>query len=253
MKEQLDISSTNGHKEDVTFYSEASCYLAEDVVIGGGTVILPNSILEAGVVIGPGCTIGPNVHLKNAVVGAGVTVNSSQIFDSKVGDNALIGPFSYLKNAEIGQGATINASQIYDSTVGQGTAIGPFAHLRPNSHLGEHCRVGNFVEVKNSQVGNGTKISHLTYVGDSDVGERVNFGCGTVTVNYDGKSKYRTTIGDDVFVGCNTNLVAPVTVGDGSYTAAGSTITEDVPSNALGIARARQVNKENWMDKHKSR
>ena len=106
--------------------------------------------------------------------------------------------------------------------------------------------LGNFVEVKNSNIDTGTKVSHLTYVGDSDVGKRVNFGCGTVTVNYSGKAKYRTTIGDDVFIGCNTNLVAPVTVGNGAYTAAGSTITEDVPEDSLGIARARQVNKIGW-------
>ena len=105
--------------------------------------------------------------------------------------------------------------------------------------------------MKNSNVGAGTKVSHLTYVGDSDVGERVNFGCGCVTVNYDGKSKHRTTIGDDAFIGCNTNLIAPVTVGDGAYTAAGSTITQDVPAEALGIARARQVNKEGWVRRKK--
>lgn len=119
-------------------------------------------------------------------------------------------------------------------------------HIRPNSVVGEKVHLGNFVEVKNSNIGTGTKVSHLTYVGDSDVGERVNFGCGTVTVNYSGKAKYRTEIGNDVFIGCNTNLVAPVKVGDGAYTAAGSTITENVPESALGIARARQINKTDW-------
>ena len=127
---------------------------------------------------------------------------------------------------------TVNSSQLNESTVGEDTTVGPFAYVRPHCTIGDHCRVGDFVEVKNSVIGDGTKISHLTYVGDSDVGQRVNFGCGTVTTNYDGHKKYRCTIGDDVFLGCNTNLIAPETLGDGSYTAAGSTITDDVPDNA---------------------
>ena len=118
--------------------------------------------------------------------------------------------------------------------------------MRPKCVVGDHCRIGDFVELKNSVLGEGTKVSHLTYVGDSDVGVRVNFGCGTVTTNYDGKKKYRCTVGDDVFLGCNTNLIAPVTVGDGAYTAAGSTITDDVPPGALAVARARQENKPGW-------
>ena len=119
----------------------------------------------------------------------------------------------------------------------------------PACTIGDHCRVGDFVEVKNSVIGDGTKISHLTYVGDSDVGQRVNFGCGTVTTNYDGHKKFRCTIGDDVFLGCNTNLIAPVTVGDRAYTAAGSTVTDDVPDGALAIARTRQTNKPGWADR----
>ena len=130
--------------------------------------------------------------------------------------------------------------------VGNFANIGPSAHLRPNSKLGNSVKIGNFVEVKNSIVGDGTSISHLTYIGDSDVGKHVNFGCGVVTVNYDGESKNRTTVGDYAFIGCNTNLIAPVKVGNCAYTAAGSTITEDVADNDLAIARARQVNKANW-------
>ena len=133
-----------------------------------------------------------------------------------------------------------------DCVIGEGCEIGPFTHIRPGVTLGRAVKAGAFVEIKNSTLGDGTKAAHLTFVGDADVGARVNFGCGTVTVNYDGKSKPRTVIEDGAFIGCNTNLVAPVTVGESSYTAAGSTVTEDVPPHSLAIARARQVNKENW-------
>lgn len=191
-----------------------------DVTIGKGTVIMSNTLIYSGSVIGENCVIGPNTLIKDSTVGNNVKLNSVQCYQSKVLD---------------------------------GADIGPFVHIRPNSVVGENVHLGNFVEVKNSTIDSDTKVSHLTYVGDSDVGKRVNFGCGTVTVNYDGKNKHRTTIGDDVFIGCNTNLIAPVKVGDGAYTAAGSTITEDVPGNSLGIARARQVNKIDWRIKNKDR
>ena len=151
----------------------------------------------------------------------------------------------------IEDGVDVLSSVILESEVDEGTHVGPFAYIRPNCHVGKEVKVGDFVELKNSNIDDGTKISHLTYIGDSDVGKRVNFGCGTVTCNYDGKKKYRTTIGDDCFVGCNTNFVSPINVGDGVYIAAGSTITEDIPENSLSIARARQVNKEGWKDKRK--
>lgn len=181
--------------------------------IGGGTVIYPCTVITKGSRIGRDCVIGPNSFISESTVEDGVKLNNTQCFQSTVKSSAN---------------------------------IGPFVHIRPNSVVGERVHLGNFVEIKNSVIDEGTKVSHLTYVGDSDVGRRVNFGCGTVTVNYSGKAKYRTVIGDNAFIGCNTNLVAPVTVGDGAYTAAGSTITEDVPPNALGIARARQVNKPHW-------
>ena len=152
------------------------------------------------------------------------------------------------KDAVIGEGSTGNASQVYDSTVGKNTNVGPFAYIRPGCTVGDDIKVGDFVELKNSTVGDGTKISHLTYVGDTDLGKNINLGCGTVTVNYDGKNKYRCTVGDGSFIGCNTNMIAPVTIGAGSYVAAGSTITDDVPENALAIARARQINKEAWAE-----
>jgi len=152
---------------------------------------------------------------------------------------------------EIGRGTTIYPyTYIHkDVKIGANCSVGPFAYIRPGSVIGDKVKVGDFVEIKNANIGNGTKISHLTYVGDSDVGERVNFGCGSVIVNYDGKSKFRSTVEDDAFIGCNTNLVSPVTVRKGAYTAAGSTITDEVPECALAIARARQINKENWTDK----
>lgn len=207
-------------KNGVEIPYHSNVVIEDSVQIGKGTVILPGTILYAGVVIGENCVIGPNTLIKDSVIGNGVKLNSVQCYQSKVLDFA---------------------------------DIGPFVHIRPNSVVGEKVHLGNFVEVKNSNIDEGTKVSHLTYVGDSVVGKRVNFGCGTVTVNYDGKNKHRTVIGDDVFIGCNTNLVAPVKVGDGAYTAAGSTITEDVPADALGIARARQVNKIDWRIKNKDR
>ena len=194
--------------------------IEENVTIGKGTKILPNTMIFSGVTIGENCVIGPNTLIKESTIGNNVKLNSVQCCQSKILDNA---------------------------------DIGPFVHIRPNSVIGESVHLGNFVEVKNSIIDENTKVSHLTYVGDSDVGKRVNFGCGTVTVNYDGKNKHRTTIGDDCFIGCNTNLIAPVTLHNGAYTAAGSTITDNVPSDSLGIARARQVNIVGWRERNKDR
>ncbi len=188
-------------------------------------------LIEDTVRIAPGAVILPGTILRGATT---------------VGAGSVIGPGSLLENVTVGEGVRFNASQGYDSAIGDGASIGPFVHIRPGSRIGPKVHIGDFVEVKNSTVGEGTSVSHLTYVGDSDVGKYCNFGCGVVTVNYDGEEKHRNTIGDYVFIGCNSNLVAPVTLGDGAYTAAGSTITEDVPAGALGIARARQVNKLGW-------
>lgn len=190
-----------------------------------------------GVVIEKGAEIGMDTCILPGTIIKGNT---------KIGRNCVIGPNSVVEDSVIGDNVKLNQTQCEQCVIHSGANIGPFVHIRPNSVIGENVHLGNFVEVKNSNIDTGTKVSHLTYVGDSDVGKRVNFGCGTVTVNYSGKAKYRTTIGDDVFIGCNTNLVAPVTVGNGAYTAAGSTITEDVPEDSLGIARARQVNKIGW-------
>ena len=203
----------------------------------GVTMRNPESVyIEDGVEIGNDTEICQNV-----------TINSG----TKIGSDCVIGSGSMLDRAVIHDGVDVLSSVILESEVDEGTHVGPFAYIRPNCHVGKEVKVGDFVELKNSNIDDGTKISHLTYIGDSDVGKRVNFGCGTVTCNYDGKKKYRTTIGDDCFVGCNTNFVSPINVGDGVYIAAGSTITEDIPENSLSIARARQVNKEGWKDKRK--
>lgn len=194
------------------------------------TYIAPDAEIEAGVTILPGCHIRPGC---------------------KVGAGAVIGPNSILEKAEIGAGTTVNNSQVYESKIGAHTTVGPFAYVRPQCVVGDGCRIGDFVELKKSTIGNGTKVSHLTYIGDATVGERVNFGCGTVVVNYDGYHKYQTVIGDDCFIGCNTNLVSPVTLGDRVFTAAGATITKDVPAGALAVARARQTTLEGWNDRRR--
>jgi len=188
-------------------------------------------------------------------VGEGSTLLPGTILRGRttVGKNALLGPNTMIRDCTLGDDVQVNSSQLNESIIDDGVIIGPFAYIRPNCHLHKKAKIGDFVELKNSVIGEGTKINHLTYVGDSDVGAGVNFGCGTVTVNYDGEKKFRTTIGDHAFIGCNTNLVAPVTVGDGAYTAAGSTITEDVPPDSLAIARDRQTVKKNWVKKRRGK
>ena len=198
----------------VEFISD-QVFIDPEVEIAPGAVILPGCILRGQTVIGPDCVIGPNTLLEDTVVDAG---------------------------------STINASQCYGSHIGPNNKIGPFTHVRVGTKTAEGCHLGAYVETKNADFAEGNTVSHLTYIGDATVGKYCNFGCGTVTCNYDGKDKFRTTIGDYCFIGCNTNLVAPVKVGDGAYTAAGSTITKDVPAQALGIARERQTNLEGWAE-----
>jgi len=140
----------------------------------------------------------------------------------------------------------VKHSLVFDSEVNENSTIGPFAHLRNQAIIGPNNRIGNFVEVKNSNTGFNTKAAHLAYIGDTQTGENVNFGCGSITVNYDGVKKHKTIIGDDVFIGCNTNLVAPISIGDNVFIAAGSTVTKDVPKGALAIARNRQINKADY-------
>ena len=158
----------------------------------------------------------------------------------------IIGPNTEIENCTIGQGTVIKQSVLKDSKIGKEVNVGPFAHIRPETTVGNEVRVGNFVELKKSVIGDNTKVPHLSYIGDANFGENINIGCGTITVNYDGKDKHVTTIEDNSFIGCNSNLVAPVTIKKGSYVAAGSTITDDVPEKSLAIARARQTNKEGY-------
>lgn len=192
-----------------------------------GIIIEPSSTIEKGTLILPGTII---------------------LGKCTIGKNCVIGPNSYISDSTVGENTKLNNTQCYNSVVGSGVTCGPFVHIRPNTKIADNVHIGNFVEVKNSTVDDGSKLPHLLYVGDSDVGKNVNFGCGCVTVNYDGKNKFRTVVKDGAFIGCNTNLVAPVTVGENAFTAAGSTITEDVPDNALALARSRQTVKNDWVN-----
>ena len=205
----------------------------EKYIENGVVFVDKNSVwIEDTVQIGKGTVIEPNVYLKGNTV---------------IGENVTVGFCSEIINSEISDNVNIKHSVITDSKIGEGTNIGPFAYIRPNCNVGKNVKIGDFVEIKNSNIDDGTKLAHLTYVGDADVGKNINFGCGTVVVNYDGKHKYRTVIEDNAFIGCNTNLVSPVKVGKNAFTAAGSTITEDVPENCLAIARERQTNKKDWV------
>ena len=202
----------------VTVMDPASTFIDTGVSIGRDTIIYPFTWIEGDTVIGEECLIGPNTRIQDSVI-----------------ENAVTLHFSYAHECKIHEGAT----------------VGPYVHLRPAAELLPGAKVGNFVEIKNSQIGSGSKVPHLSYIGDTDMGSGVNIGCGTITVNYDGKKKHRTTIANDAFIGCNSNLVAPVTVGEGAYIAAGSTITKEVPPRSLGVGRARQMNIPGWVDNKK--
>lgn len=205
------------HMENgVTLIDPKTTYIGADVQIGKDTIIYPNNILEGYSVIGENCLLYQNSRIKNSVIGNEVDIQSSVILDSKIGDNTIVGPFAY---------------------------------IRPDTTIGKDVRIGDFVEIKKSDIGDGTKVSHLTYIGDAEVGSECNFGCGTVVVNYDGKEKHKTIIGNNSFVGCNTNLISPVKIGDNTYIAAGSTITNEVKEGDLAVARAKQRNISGWVKK----
>lgn len=215
MKQRInELHMRNG----VTIIDPDQTYIGTDVKIGQDVCLHPGTILKGETSIAAGSEIGPHTELIDC---------------------------------EVGEDTSIRFSVAHQSRIGNRVAIGPYAHIRPESNVGNDTRVGNFVELKKTNLGDKSKVSHLSYVGDAEVGERVNVGCGTITVNYDGKNKFLTTIEDDSFIGCNSNLIAPVTIGKGSYVAAGSTITQDVPEEALSIARSKQTNKEGYAKKFK--
>ena len=198
-----------------------------------------------GVGISPFAEISPG-----AVIYQGTVITGK----SRIGKNTVLGPNTLIDESAVGDDCVINSTQVYSSIIENGVKIGPFCHIRPNCVIKSGVKIGDFVEVKNSVVGENTHASHLTYIGDSDVGKNVNFGCGTVTVNYDGVKKARCKIGDGAFIGCNTNLVAPVEIGEDGYTAAGSTITRNVPADSLAVSRVReQTIIEHWVSKKKNR
>lgn len=196
------------------------------------TYIAPEVTIESDVVIEPGCIIKG---------------------ETSIGSNCLVGPHSEINNCQIGKDTSIKQSVAQNSVIGNRVQIGPFAHIRPEAAIGDEVKIGNFVEIKKSRIGSMSKVSHLSYIGDAEIGKSVNVGCGTITVNYDGNGKHLTKIEDDAFIGCNSNLIAPVTVGKGAYVAAGSTINKNVPAAALSIGRAKQVNKEDYAEKMKNK
>ncbi len=197
----------------VTIEDPASTWIGPEVRIGADTVIRPHTFLEGRTAVGEECELGPGLRVKDCTLG-----------DRVAAHNAVLA----------------------ESEIGEGTRIGPFAQLRPGCRVGRKVKIGNFVELKNAQVEDGVSVGHLAYVGDASVGEKSNIGAGTITCNYDGQKKHRTRIGRAAFIGSHTTLVAPVEVGDGAFTAAGAVVTQDVPGDALAIARARQENKPGW-------
>lgn len=209
------------HAENgVSIEDPSSTYVEFDVEIGSNTTLRPMTVIEG---------------------------------QSRIGVNCEIGPSSRIVSTDVGDGVTIMMSHVNRARIGDGCRIGPFANIRPHTELGKDVKVGNFVELKNAIVRDGASLSHLTYVGDATVGARANIGAGTITCNFDGFEKHRTEIGDDAFVGSNSTLVAPVRIGAGAMTAAGSTITEDVPDGGLGMGRSRQINKEHWAEQWRKR
>ncbi len=213
--ERIMKRRTNEHwmRQGVTILDPDHTYISTEATIGQDTVLYPGVIIQGQTRIGNDCVIGANTEIK----------------DSSIGNQTVI-----------------RQSVIHDSEIGSAVNIGPFAHIRPHSSISDEVRIGNFVEIKKSSLGKGSKASHLSYIGDSEVGDDVNFSCGAVTVNYDGENKFKTKIEDGAFIGCNANLIAPVTIGKNALVAAGSTITDNVPGEALSIARARQTNKNDY-------
>ena len=185
-------------------------------------------------------------------VGKNVTIEPFAVVkgNSVLGDGCVVGSFSYIENSTIGVNTVVKSSRITDSSVGCNCTVGPNAHLRNNAIVGDNCRVGNFVEIKNSVLHDGVKAAHLSYVGDADVGARTNIGCGVVFVNFDGQKKHHTTVGEDCFIGCNANLVAPVTLGRDCFVACGTTVDKSMPDGAFSIGRSYLTVKEGRAHKY---
>jgi|WetSurMetagenome_2_1015567.scaffolds.fasta_scaffold01155_9 bifunctional UDP-N-acetylglucosamine pyrophosphorylase / glucosamine-1-phosphate N-acetyltransferase len=201
----------------VSFIDAKTVFISPEARIGMDTIIYPNVIIEGGSEIGRGCVVYPNSRIINSLISDNVTIKDSSLIES--------------------------------STIKDGASIGPFAHIRPGSIIGSFAKIGNFVEIKKSAIGDNSKASHLSYIGDSEVGSGVNIGAGTITCNYDGKNKHKTVIEDNSFIGSDTQLVAPVKVGKGAYVGSGSTVTADVPPGALALSRTPQINIEGWVQR----
>ena len=213
--------------------------ISKKFMLDGVTIIDPNSTyIETSVKIERDVTIYPGCILEG---------------DTVIQEDSIIGPNTRIKDGKIGKGVSIQNSVVLESSIGEGTSVGPFAYIRPGNKIGKHAKIGDFVEMKNSNFGDHSKASHLTYVGDGDVGNNVNLGCGVVFVNYDGKHKNRTYVGDNSFVGCNSNLIAPVRINENTYIAAGTTVTKEVPQDSLAIGRVRQENKKGWVTERENK
>jgi len=211
---------------------------ARELMLSGVTIVAPETVR-----IDPDVRVGSDTEIEPGAILLGRT---------RIGKNCRIGAYSVITDSELADDVTVRPSCVVtESGIAKGASIGPFAHLRPGSVIGEDARVGNFVEIKKARLGRGSKASHLTYLGDATIGKDVNVGCGTITVNYDGEHKHQTVVEDNAFVGSGANLIAPVRIGRNSFVAAGSTITEDVPPNALAIGRARQTMKPGWATRRK--
>ncbi|MEI7481312.1 MAG: bifunctional UDP-N-acetylglucosamine diphosphorylase/glucosamine-1-phosphate N-acetyltransferase GlmU [Elusimicrobiota bacterium] len=229
--DETEITGINSRRDLAGAYKMINKRVLQRLMDNGVTIVDPdNTYIEEGVKIGRDTVVQPGMHIKGSTV---------------IGRNCRLGPYGVIDSCLIEDGSEIKFSCfLSESRVRTGSAVGPFAHLRPASDIGPDAKVGNFSEIKKSRIGRGSKVSHLSYVGDTEMGEKVNIGAGTITCNYDGVRKHKTVIGAGAFIGSNTNLVAPVKVGAGALIGAGSTITEDVPPKTLALARARQTVKQ---------
>ncbi|MDR3072099.1 MAG: UDP-N-acetylglucosamine diphosphorylase [Clostridiales Family XIII bacterium] len=236
-KEENRARNSVHMQKGVLFIDPDACFIDAEVEIAENVQIGPWVTIKGKTKIGAGTVIEQNVYLE----------------DAEIGENCRICQSSRIIRSSIGAGTDILLSVSIDSRIGENTSVGPYAYLRPNSNIGANVKIGDFVEIKNSAIGDGTKVSHLTYVGDADLGNDINLGCGVVFVTYDGSEKHRSVVGDSAFIGCNVNIIAPVEVGEGAYVAAGTTVTKDVPGGSLSIGRTREAILRGWKDRRKEK